>query len=122
MLKPEMNVYAVVERSGKYLVLRRRNGVWEFPGGSIEKGETPERAAERETFEETGLKVKARGMICTTSAAFGRKYALYCVYRTELKAGEARISGEHAEMKWVGREELGELALGYNARPVVALL
>ena len=61
-------------------------------------------------------------MICTTSAAFGRKYALYCVYRTELKAGEARISGEHAGMRWAGKEELGKLALGYNAKPVLGCL
>jgi 8-oxo-dGTP pyrophosphatase MutT (NUDIX family) len=124
MLRPELNVYAVVERSGRYLVLRRRNKVWEFPGGGIEAGEVPEYSAERETLEETGLKVKATELICTTSAAFGRKYALYLVFRAEMKdeRQEARISGEHAEMKWVSRAELGALALGYNAKPVLDVI
>ncbi|MFA6035372.1 MAG: NUDIX hydrolase [Candidatus Micrarchaeia archaeon] len=122
MLKPELNAYAIVERSGKYLVMKRKNGIWEFPGGGIEKGEEPEKAAEREAREETGLKVKAGGLLCTTSAVFGRKYALYLVFSTLLKGGEAKISGEHAEMKWVSREELGKLALGYNARPVLDLI
>ncbi len=122
MLKPELNAYAIVERSGSYLVMRRKNGIWEFPGGGIERGESAERAAEREAFEESGLKVKAQELLCTTSATFGRKYALYLVFRTVLKGGEAKISGEHAEMKWVSREELGKLGLGYNARPVLDVI
>jgi len=122
MLKPELNVYAIVERSNRYLVMRRKNGIWEFPGGGIEKGEEPEKAAERETKEETGLSVKCRELICTTSASFGRKYALYLVFRTALKGGAEKISGEHAEMKWAGRAELETLALGYNARPVLDVI
>lgn len=121
---PELNVYAVVERSGKYLVLRRKNNVWEFPGGGIESGEVPEYSAERETLEETGLKVRAKELLCTTSAAFGRKYALYLVFRTRMKdeKEEARLSGEHAELKWVSRAELGKLGLGYNAKPVLDVI
>jgi len=122
MLKPELNVYAIVERSGRYLVMRRKNGIWEFPGGGIDAGEGPERAAERETREETGLRVKARELLCTTSAVFGRKYALYLVFSTSLKGGDAKISGEHSEMRWVSRKGLEGLALGYNARPVLDII
>jgi 8-oxo-dGTP diphosphatase len=54
---------AVVEWEGQFLVGQRPEGVplaglWEFPGGKIEPGETPEAAAVRECQEETGLTVE----------------------------------------------------------------
>ena len=53
---------AVVEREGRFLIGQRPAGVplaglWEFPGGKIQPGETPEEAAVRECREETGLPV-----------------------------------------------------------------
>ena len=53
---------AVVEQDGRFLVGQRPQGVplagyWEFPGGKIEPGETPQAAAARECFEETGIEV-----------------------------------------------------------------
>jgi 8-oxo-dGTP diphosphatase len=54
---------AVVEHEGRFLIGQRPEGVplaglWEFPGGKIQPGETPEEAAVRECQEETGLAVK----------------------------------------------------------------
>ena len=54
---------AVVERDGCFLVGRRPEGVplaglWEFPGGKVEPGETPQSAAARECREEAGLEVE----------------------------------------------------------------
>jgi mutator protein MutT len=55
---------AVVEDDGRFLIGRRAEGgplagYWEFPGGKIHPGETPEQAAVRECLEETGLLVRA---------------------------------------------------------------
>ena len=55
---------AVVEHEGRFLIGQRPEGVplaglWEFPGGKIEPGETPAQAAVRECLEETGLRVEA---------------------------------------------------------------
>ena len=57
---------AVVEDNGRYLVGQRPAhvplaGLWEFPGGKVEAGETPEAAAVRECLEETGLIVRVTG-------------------------------------------------------------
>ncbi len=54
---------AVVEQDGRFLIGQRPPGValaglWEFPGGKIEPGETPEAGAVRECLEETGLVVE----------------------------------------------------------------
>jgi len=55
---------AIIEHDGKFLLQQRRadqvlSGKWEFPGGKLEAGESPAQAAVRETFEETGLAVRA---------------------------------------------------------------
>ncbi|MEX0938683.1 MAG: (deoxy)nucleoside triphosphate pyrophosphohydrolase [Pirellulales bacterium] len=54
---------AVVEHQGRYLVGRRTAdqtlaGLWEFPGGKVEPGESPQDAAARECLEETGVAVR----------------------------------------------------------------
>ena len=62
---PTAIAIAVLEHEGQFLIGQRPDGVplasmWEFPGGKIEPGETPEAAAVRECLEETGLAVEAK--------------------------------------------------------------
>jgi 8-oxo-dGTP diphosphatase len=56
---------AIVTCDRGILVGQRRDGnpPWTFPGGKIEPGESPEGAAVREALEETGLRVRATGVI-----------------------------------------------------------
>lgn len=61
---PQRIAVAVVEHQGRYLIRRRPEGAplagyWEFPGGKINPGESPEAAAERECREESRLEVRA---------------------------------------------------------------
>ena len=57
--RPRLASSAIVERDGRFLLVRRRNppaaDLFAFPGGRAEPGETPEETAVRELFEETGL-------------------------------------------------------------------
>jgi len=53
----------IIDEEGKVLIVRINEemggaGMWDIPGGGIEKGETAEQALKREVFEETGLKIK----------------------------------------------------------------
>lgn len=61
--RPIVGVGAVVLRDGAVLLVRRAQepckGEWTFPGGMVELGETTRAAAERETLEETGVRVRA---------------------------------------------------------------
>lgn len=59
-ITPTPIAIAVVEQDGRFLIGVRPKGValaglWEFPGGKVQPGETPADAARRECFEETGL-------------------------------------------------------------------
>lgn len=63
---PTLIAVAVVQQGGRVLVGRRPAGaelagLWEFPGGKILEGETPQQAAARECLEETGLAVRILG-------------------------------------------------------------
>ncbi len=72
-MKQELEVVAAfIDKNDKILLCQRHDndkfgGLWEFPGGTIEKNETPEAAIEREIEEETGLLVLAKDLISTFS-------------------------------------------------------
>lgn len=73
MSPPSTIALALVFRAEKLLITRRLPGThlagsWEFPGGKLKLGETPERCAEREVKEETAVVCQARG--CRTPFSF----------------------------------------------------
>lgn len=122
----ELNVYLVPFHAGKVLVLRRRNGFWEFPGGGVDFGEHPERAAVRETEEETGLKASNLALLGVTSATYPKdgkeKHSVYIVYRGEVQSADFRLGAEHDEGRWMTLAELGFLKLALNAQDALDFL
>ena len=126
MKEQELNVYVVLKNeSGKILLLKRHNGIWEFPGGGVEWGESPYDSAKREAEEETGLKVELQGILCITSATFEKnsiqKHAVYIVYKGKGK-GEVAVSKEHADFKWISAENMEDYKLGLNVAPIKMFL
>ena len=64
-------VAGFLKKGDKFLLVRRplnkkRGGLWEFPGGKVEDGETLKEAIERELKEELGIETKAKNLVCKT--------------------------------------------------------
>jgi 8-oxo-dGTP diphosphatase len=121
--RPLEVVAAVIEEDGTVLACRRRPGKaaagrWEFPGGKVEAGESPEQALTREIREELGIGIRVVSHL--TSNVTG-PIKLVCL-RAELDSARPVSSTDHDELRWVARERLGELEWADADWPAVRLL
>lgn len=78
---------------------------WEFPGGKIEEGETKEEALKREIQEELGCTIKVFDAVEDTTYEYDKFIVRLETFMSKVISGTPVIS-EHAEIKWVSREEL----------------
>jgi mutator protein MutT len=104
---------AVVQRDGKYLVCqrppeKRHGGLWEFPGGKLEPGETLEQAAHRELIEELGVTVTAVGETLFSVQDPGSVFLIKFV-QTEFAGSPTCI--EHTAHSWSEVSALQQMAL-----------
>lgn len=103
-------VAALIVKDGKLLIAQRpagrhMAGKWEFPGGKIERGETPEQALERELSEELGVKTKTGRIYHAIHHSYPEKDILLLFYRSALLEGEPRPI-EEADICWIGEDQL----------------
>ena len=106
-------VGAVILRDGAVFAVQRGPakalpGMWEFPGGKVEGGETPKDALERELREELLCTAKVGDFITTTAYEYSFGTVILSTYFCELLEGEPQLT-EHAELRWVDPSELDSL-------------
>jgi len=81
---------------------------WEFPGGKIEDDETPEQALQREITEEFDCSIEVGEKVEDTTYEYEKVIVRLETYKAKLLQGTPTAL-EHAEMKWVTRENLSQL-------------
>jgi 8-oxo-dGTP diphosphatase len=115
---------AVVIENGRVLLTRRAEGqhlagMWEFPGGKLEDGESPEEALARECREECGIDLEVAEILDVTHHRYPEKDVLLLFYRCELRAGEVRHL-QVADHAWVTPDDLDDYPLPPADERVVA--
>lgn len=115
---------AIVLKDKRVLVARRAQGqknagMWEFPGGKVESGETDEICLEREMFEEFGVSGKTLDHVTDSRYVYGAQdeSILLCAYVFEWLTGEFELR-VHDEIRWADAEELERLALSPADVPI----
>ena len=115
---------AVIERNGDYLVgqrppQKRHGGLWEFPGGKVEAGETHFDAARREIAEELGVGVLSVGLPLFSIPDAGSKFLIEFI-PTTIEGSPKCL--EHTDVKWVSLPDLASLELAPSDREFVNFL
>ncbi|MFT4163828.1 MAG: (deoxy)nucleoside triphosphate pyrophosphohydrolase [Microlunatus sp.] len=103
-------VGAVITKDGLVLCAQRGSagrlaGLWEFPGGKIEPGETSRAALEREIAEELNCEVEVGDRVATTTHEYDFGVVTLTTFYCRLVAGTPALT-EHAALRWLPPGEL----------------
>lgn len=119
---------ALVDADGRILLQQRppgKNlaGLWEFPGGKIEPGETPEAALIRELAEELGISVSTACLAPATfaSAPLGDRHLLLLLFVCRKWEGTPRAI-EASALTWVRPVQMHALPMPPADRPLIGLI
>ncbi|QQA99762.1 (deoxy)nucleoside triphosphate pyrophosphohydrolase [Corynebacterium marquesiae] len=113
MSKPIRVVGAVFHDGQRFLACRKKpgkplEGHWEFPGGKIEPGETPEEALAREIREELNLIAEVGQKVTTTTYEYDFATIELTTFYCTLVDGDLRLT-DHDDTKWVTSTEAAHL-------------
>ena len=123
-----VSAVALIDRDGRILIAKRPEGkamagLWEFPGGKVEPGETPESALIREPREELGIETWSSCLAPLTFAShtYDDFHLLMPLFACRKWEGVARPR-EHSALKWVGVRDLANYPMPAADVPLVAIL
>ncbi|MCK6451692.1 MAG: (deoxy)nucleoside triphosphate pyrophosphohydrolase [Alphaproteobacteria bacterium] len=123
-----VSAVALVDADGRVLLARRpagkpMAGLWEFPGGKVDEGETPERALIRELREELGIDVSESCLAPFTFAShrYTEFHLLMPLYVCRVWKGTV-VPHEGQELAWVEPARLADYPMPPADRPLVAMI
>jgi 8-oxo-dGTP diphosphatase len=129
--KRSIALVMLVDETGRLLLQHRdaqaptSPGKWGLPGGGIEAGETPEEAAHRELWEETGLRIEGTLTLCWHGPLAGSRPGIYNEYYVFAASTTARqedvILGEGDAMVFTPLDEAMKLDLSASAQHMLSL-
>lgn len=120
---PKVDVRGAVFRDGQLLLVREAiDGGWTFPGGWADVGEEPHLAAEREVFEESGLRVQAVRLIGVYDAnrvegSLPLFHAYKLLFLCEITGGKPATSSETSEVGFFALDALPDPLSTYRTTP-----
>jgi 8-oxo-dGTP diphosphatase len=125
-------VTALIEKNGKYLVLKRseknitNKGKWQFPEGKVKFGENILKALKREVKEETNLVVTDAKLFGISSSILKEGYGVFRMYRTIFKCkilGSIKLSEYHEKYAWVDKKSLDKLNFieGFHPNDIISV-
>ncbi len=118
---PRIDVRGAVFQAGNLLMVRESfDGGWTMPGGWVDVGDTPSGAVEREVFEESGFRVKARKIIgvydANRTGPLEVFHAFKIVFLCDILSGEPTPSHETSEVRFFSKAELPQNLSGERTR------
>ena len=96
-------------------------GLWEFPGGKVEPGESPIDALRRELAEELKVNVEVKQYLTTTDYEYEFGVVSLSTYYVELRGTEPVLT-EHSEVRWLAPSELFDVEWAPADVPAVRML
>lgn len=117
---------AVIENEGRVLLAQRHRGdplagKWEFPGGKIEREETPQDCLSREIREELGIEVRVEKFLCSSRFDYDHVSVEILAYRCKWVSGHLQ-QNVHQALQWVSLQNLAEMDLVAADRPITRCL
>ena len=108
-----IEVVAAIIREGDRVLATQRGygefeGMWEFPGGKIEPGESHHEALKREIREELAVEIGVGERICTVEYDYPNFHLTMHCYFCSIANGEVELL-EHKSARWLRRDELNEV-------------
>lgn len=123
-----VSAVALIDKDGRILIAKRPDGksmagLWEFPGGKVELGETPEQALVRELSEELGIKTwnSCLAPMTFASHAYEDFHLLMLLFVCRKWEGIV-IPKEEQELKWVYSNELKNYPMPPADKPLIPIL
>ncbi len=117
---------AILKKEGRILIARRKKGKhmgdkWEFPGGKIDPGETPEECLARELTEEFSIQARVGRFLLSTRYQNEQVSLELLAYEAEHLSGDFQLR-EHEEIRWVLPEEAVQFDLADSDRTIALAL